>query len=71
MLIEIKGRLARVNDKLGRALIALGRAKAVQNYQTRVMVAEPVVETEEVEISERTGKPKRRYRRRDMQAEDK
>jgi hypothetical protein len=70
MQIEIKGRTLRVKRKLGRALVTMGRARETRTYETRVEVPEPVPAVEEEqEISERTGKPKRQYRRRDMQAE--
>lgn len=64
MLIEYKanGMKRDVPEGIAKTLIARKLAKAV--YLTRDMAAE------EVEISERTGKPKRRYRRRDMTAED-
>ena len=74
MRIMIKGREVRVPSKLGHALIKAGRARSLQ-YEMRVTVPEPISEIEEKEekeveeISPRTGKPKRRYRRRDMQAE--
>lgn len=48
-----------VRDSVGEALVARKIARPV--YQTREVVAE--------EVSERTGKPKRRYKRRDMTAE--
>lgn len=50
-----------VSDAIGEALIARRIARRVE---TREM------EAEEGEISSRTGKPKRRYKRRDMRAED-
>lgn len=59
-----------VADHVGKALIACKVARAV--YQTREIEPEPVSKfdaEEEVEISPRTGKPKRQYKRRDMQPE--
>lgn len=60
------GRQKTVKDSVGRALVKIGKAtEAVDSapaYQTRAMESE--------EVSPRTGKPKRKYRRRDMQAED-
>lgn len=53
-----------VADHVGQALIARKVARRV--YETRAMVAEPAAD---VEISPRTGKPKRQYKRRDMSAE--
>lgn len=50
-----------LNDRLARAFIHTGKLRQV-TYQTKVL--EP-----EVEISERTGQPKRQYRRRDMTPE--
>jgi len=50
-----------VRDSAGEALINLGLAKRV--YQTRD-------DGPEEEISARTGKPKRRYKRRDIRPED-
>jgi len=61
-----------VRDSVGEALIR--RNLATRVYRTRQLAAkaEPeTVESEEpVEISPRTGKPKRKYKRRDMSAED-
>lgn len=49
-----------VPDHIGGTLIA---RKIARRVETRDMKAE------DVEISPRTGKPKRKYKRRDMQAE--
>ena len=61
-----------VRDSVGEVLIA--RNLATRVYQTRQLAAkaepETVVAEEPVEISKRTGKPKRKYKRRDMSAED-
>jgi len=61
-----------VRDSVGEVLIA--RNLATRVYQTRQLAAkaepEKVVAEEPVEISQRTGKPKRKYKRRDMSAED-
>lgn len=61
-----------VRDSVGEVLIA--RNLATRVYQTRHLAAkaepETVVAEEPVEISQRTGKPKRKYKRRDMSAED-
>lgn len=46
-------------DKIALALIRLGKLREVMQQ----------VESEPAEISARTGKPKRTYKRRDMQAE--
>jgi hypothetical protein len=50
------------------------RNLATRVYQTRHLAAkaepETVVAEEPVEISPRTGKPKRKYKRRDLAAED-
>lgn len=62
MLIQYKTTKSKreVRDSTGRALIKRGIAKQV--YPTQDMEPE--------EISPRTGKPKRRYKRRDMQPEE-
>ncbi len=59
-----------------RLLIALGKAKAdftppqTLSYRTTDLVAETTsVSAVEPVISERTGRPRRQYRRRDMSAE--
>jgi hypothetical protein len=52
-----------VPDAIGEALIA---RKIARRIETRELKAE----VPEVEISPRTGKPKRRYKRRDMRVED-
>lgn len=52
-----------VPDAIGEALIA---RKIARRIETRELKAE----APEVEISPRTGKPKRRYKRRDMRVED-
>ena len=54
-----------VPDDIGNTLIARKLARRV--YETREVKAEE--SAPEVEISERTGKPKRRYKRRDLTAE--
>lgn len=54
-----------VSEVAGAALIARKIARA---YETRQLTPEPAIEVDE--ISPRTGKPKRVYKRRDMQAED-
>ena len=54
-----------VHDQVGRALLKQGRFVLAE---TKVVEPEPVKEPE-VEISPRTGLPKRTYRRRDMEAE--
>lgn len=51
-----------VSDEIGRTLIARKLARPV--YETRA------IEPEAADISPRTGKPKRKYKRRDMAAED-
>jgi hypothetical protein len=53
-----------VRDSVGEALVS-------RNIATRVCLTRELVddEPEEVEISPRTGKPKRKYNRRDMSAE--
>ena len=58
------GSIKQVADRFARTLIALKLAKP---YEPQAKPAPPV---EKPEISERTGKPKRQYRRRDMRAED-
>lgn len=50
-----------VSEAAGAALITRKIARA---YETRQITPEPAIEVEE--ISPRTGKPKRQYRRRDM-----
>ena len=61
-----------VRDSVGEVLIA--RNLATRVYQTRNLAAKAEPETveaeEPVEISPRTGKPKRKYKRRDLAAED-
>lgn len=66
MRIEYRanGMQREVRDSVGEALIARKIARPV--YQTRELVAD---EPEEVDISPRTGKRKRKYKRRDMTAE--
>jgi hypothetical protein len=48
-------------DRLARTLVAIGKLSRVDPAT--------VAATVEPEMSERTGKPKRQYRRRDMEAE--
>lgn len=56
-----------VADKIGQVLIDRGIARL---YETRQMTVEPAVPSGDVEISPRTGKPRRAYKRRDMTAGD-
>ena len=67
MLIQYRanGMQREVRDSVGEVLIR--RNLATRVYRTRQLVAD---EPEEVEISPRTGKPKRKYKRRDMKAEE-
>lgn len=72
MRIEYRsnGMQREVRDSVGDALIS--RNLATRVYQAKVLVAdkpEQVSDEGPAEISERTGKPKRRYKRRDMTAE--
>ncbi len=55
-----------VHEQVGRALLKQGRFVLAQ---TKVVTPEPAKAEPEVEISPRTGLPKRTYRRRDMEAE--
>lgn len=66
-LLEYKrdGSIREVAEPYAEILVKL---KVATRYETRQM--EPEKPAEQVEISERTGKPKRQYRRRDMKAED-
>lgn len=69
MLIEYVTNRSRrnVSEAVGRALILRKIARGV--YDTREMKPEALpIQAEAVEISPVTGKPKRKYRRRDMQA---
>lgn len=60
MLIELRnGKQKEVKEQLGNALVARHLAREIRAEE------EPAVE-----ISPRTGQPKRQYRRRDMRAED-
>lgn len=61
----------------GRRLVEAGRAKWPDSKDMQSEPSEPVPPSEVVsspdptaELSGRTGKPKRQYKRRDMQAED-
>jgi hypothetical protein len=65
MRIEYRanGMQREVRDSVGEVLIA--RNLATRVYRTRQLVAD-----EPVEISPRTGKSKRKYKRRDLAAED-
>ena len=65
------GSVREVRDSIGKSLIANGIAVAVgakteQTYQTREMTAQ----TPAPAISPRTGKPRRKYKTRAMQAEE-
>ena len=74
MLIQYRanGMQREVRDSVGEALVS--RNIATRVYRTRHLAAKAEPETveadEPVEISPRTGKPKRKYKRRDMSAED-
>jgi hypothetical protein len=57
-----------VSERIGKALIARKIARPV--YQTRELRAESLDVSDPAEISARTGKPKRRYKRRDMKAQE-
>ena len=54
----------------GRALVAVGRAELVSGpIADRVPELVQIALDDGAEISPRTGKPRRQYKRRDMQAE--
>lgn len=69
MLIEYVATKSKRNvpDHIGETLVARSIARRVE--QTAAIQTREIRAEEEVEISPRTGKPKRRYKRRDMQAE--
>lgn len=75
MEILMNGRLKNVGDRLGEALVKMGKASlpappkpAAREPVQKVMKAE--FDTDQApEISKVTGKPKRQYKRRDMKAE--
>lgn len=58
------GDVFELNDRLARTFIATGKLRRADDPVATVEAVEP-----EAEISPRTGKPKRQYRRRDMEAE--
>lgn len=67
------GKTVDVNEKLAAVIVARGRHR----YLTATLVAERTsadasesLSDPEIDISPRTGKPKRRYKRRDMKAEE-
>lgn len=72
MLIEYRANKMRreVRDSIAKQLIARRIATAV--VETRQMTADipRSVDDRDIEISPRTGKPKRQYKRRDMVPED-
>lgn len=67
--VKNRSKVITVHEQVGRALIKQGKFVLA----TAELKAEPKVEVKpeepEVEISPRTGLPKRTYRRRDMEAE--
>ena len=65
MLVEMK-LTGKVRDVTQAQADFIVKSKLGSVYQARQVKAEPAGE----EISPRTGKPKRQYRRRDMKAED-
>lgn len=68
IMYRTTGHTRNVEESIGRRLVASRIADAVKpKVVTRVLKAD---EDEEVEISPRTGKPKRKYKRRDLRAED-
>ena len=60
----LPGDVFEMSDKVARIYIHKGKLEAVKEAAIVPEVKEP-----EVEISSRTGLPKRQYRRRDMEAE--
>lgn len=62
------GKPFKVNDALGKVLIAKKLARYPAVMQTAAMKTESV--TNDADISARTGQPKRTYRRRDLKAEE-
>ena len=68
MRIEYKANKSQREVPDGIAKVLISRHLATRVYQTRQIVAEEPEVT--VEISTRTGKPKRQYKRRDMAVEE-
>ena len=68
------GMIRRVREGIARVLIRRGLAREVPQPQPEPPAADLTYETRELraedEISPRTGKPKRRYRRRDLGADE-
>jgi hypothetical protein len=68
------GRRRKMNRVYGDILAKLGHGKIVEpsdgRYHTAALTPEVDVEETQGDISPRTGKPKRQYRRRDLRAED-
>lgn len=73
MLVKViyKGRLRTIPKQEAKVLLALGLASSADEREAEQVVeqAATVIEAPEVEISPRTGKPKRRYQRRDLTSE--
>ena len=67
--IKNRSKVITVHDSVGAALIKSGKFVEAGKYETKVVEPEPVAVEPEVEISPRTGQPKRVYRRRDMESE--
>lgn len=76
MRIEYKANRSQrtVRDSVGNALVSRGIARRVDEPRKEEPATAPessAMEPEQAkEISPRTGKPKRRYKRRDMKAEE-
>lgn len=71
--VKNRSKVITVHEQVGRALIKQGKFVLATAELKAEPKAEPKVEEKqeepEVEISPRTGLPKRTYRRRDMEAE--
>lgn len=76
--VKNRSKVITVHEQVGRALIKQGKfvlATAELKAEPKIVIPEgasgekPMADTPDVEISPRTGLPKRTYRRRDMEAE--
>lgn len=62
VIYKATGHSRNVSDSIGIELVSRGIAESAES--------DDIEREPEIEISKRTGKPKRKYKRKDMRAED-
>lgn len=69
MQIVIQGKIKKVSERLGEALIKMGRAERITETEPEVIRKDVVAEVDKEPQPKKRGRP-RKYQRRDLTPED-